>query len=109
MDASNSDGLVEVVGLKSGYHAGVVMAGAMHAVRLAQAAGVRIRARGAGKAKKDGFARAYLQLDGEPWKQDVPPEDSPKEEALEVRPSASVPTFFHPVVDCSSTGAVAAY
>ena len=90
-EPSNCDGLLEVVAFKSGYHAGVVMAGGMHAVRLAQAAGVRMRVRGteaAGGAKAPsggGMGTAYIQLDGEPWKQSVPGQSAPESEALQVR------------------------
>lgn len=84
---SSCDGLLEVVAFKSGYHAGVVMAGGMHAVRLAQAAGVRMRVRGteAAKGEGEGMGAAYIQLDGEPWKQNVPGKKSPESEALQAR------------------------
>ena len=86
-DPSNRDGLLEVVGFKSGYHAGVVMAGGMHAVRLAQAAGVRMHVRGteAGKGAGKDMGTAYIQLHGEPWKQNVPGKSAPESEALQVR------------------------
>ena len=44
-EPSFSDGLVEVVGFKDGASSGAVMAGVTAAVRLGQAAGVRIRIR----------------------------------------------------------------
>lgn len=72
---ANNDGLIEVVGFKSGFHAGAVMSGAAHGVRLAQARGVHVHVRGSDeqrRTRKNGMSRAYLQLDGEPWKQDVP-------------------------------------
>lgn len=85
-EPSNCDGLLEVVAFKSGYHAGVVMAGGMHAVRLAQVAGVRMHVRGteATKGGGQGMGTAYIQLDGEPWKQNVPGKQAPESEALQV-------------------------
>lgn len=88
VDPSNCDGLLEVVAFKSGYHAGVVMAGGMHAVRLAQAAGVRMHVRG---SEEEGIA--YMQLDGEPWKQSVPGSKTPESEALQVRATLKGYTF----------------
>ncbi|KAG2440916.1 hypothetical protein HXX76_003769 [Chlamydomonas incerta] len=69
------DGLLEVVGLLSGWHAGLVMAskgGLLHAKRICQAAGVRV-ALSAPYVRADGEpSHCYMQLDGEPWKQDIP-------------------------------------
>ncbi|KAG2450538.1 hypothetical protein HYH02_005039 [Chlamydomonas schloesseri] len=70
-----NDGLLEVVGLLSGWHAGLVMAtkgGLLHAKRICQAAGVRV-ALSAPYVRADGEpSHCYMQLDGEPWKQDIP-------------------------------------
>jgi Diacylglycerol kinase accessory domain len=91
-----NDGLIEVVGLTSGYQAGAVMSGVMHAVRLAQTAGARVRVSGPAGGRKqstqgrDSMATGggrktisvYLQLDGEPWRQDAPAGDG---ECLEAR------------------------
>lgn len=89
---SNNDGLIEVVGFKSGFHAGAVMSGAAHGVRLAQARGVRVHVRGTDeqrKSGKGGFGKVYLQLDGEPWKQDVP--DFASKDEMLVRTCAPSP------------------
>jgi hypothetical protein len=51
------------------------MTGLTNALRLGQAAGARVRVSGpvsAHQQKKDKMVAVYLQLDGEPWKQDVP-------------------------------------
>ncbi|XP_047323446.1 diacylglycerol kinase 7-like [Impatiens glandulifera] len=57
------DGLIEVFGLKQGWHASLVMVKLISAKHLAQAAAIRFEFRG-GEWKK-----AYMQMDGEPWKQ----------------------------------------
>ena len=52
-------------------------------VRLAQARGARVRVRGPpAQGDGSGMAAVFLQLDGEPWKQDAPSKDG---EFLEVR------------------------
>ncbi len=67
--------VLQVVGLKHGYHTMSVMGtkGALvHAHRICQAIGVRILL-AARHVRPDGSpSHAYLQLDGEPWMQDVP-------------------------------------
>jgi hypothetical protein len=68
---SYNDGLVEVVGFTSGYHAGAVLIKSMPCVRIAQAAGARVRASGLAPDVEDGSI-VYMQLDGEPWEQDIP-------------------------------------
>lgn len=68
---SYNDGLIEVVGFRSGYHAGAVLFKTMSCVRIAQAAGARVRASGLGPDDDEGSV-VYMQLDGEPWEQDVP-------------------------------------
>jgi diacylglycerol kinase (ATP) len=72
---SVSDGLFELVGFASGYHAMAVMAShakVAHGVRLAQASGIRVALKAA-SARADGEpGRVYLQMDGEPWEQPVP-------------------------------------
>ena len=78
------------MGFQSGYHAGAVLAKATPCTRLAQAAGVRVRVKGLldGAAQEKGETdHVYVQLDGEPWQQDVP---SGEGEFVEVRcrPSA---------------------
>ncbi|GFH18789.1 diacylglycerol kinase [Haematococcus lacustris] len=72
---SYNDGLLEVVGLTSGLHSAAVMASKgqlLHARRLCQASGIRLQLR-AKHVRSDGRpSHAYLQVDGEPWVQDVP-------------------------------------
>ena len=75
-----NDGLVEVIGFKSGWHFGLTLAGlapGVHAVRLAQAAEVELevrggRGRGAGGGCIGDGAQLHLQVDGEPWAQPLP-------------------------------------
>lgn len=72
---SSADGLIEVVGFHSGYHAMAVMAtGAKLAngKRMGQVAGIRLALRDS-VARADGEAgHVFMQLDGEPWVQSVP-------------------------------------
>lgn len=66
---SCSDGLLEVVGLRGGLHSAAVMASRgklAHGRRLAQASAVRIEL---GCPTEEGTSKAYLQVDGEPWRQ----------------------------------------
>ena len=79
---SYSDGLVEVVGFTSGYHAGAVMFKATSCVRMAQARGARMRITGLRPDKDSKLASIFMQVDGEPWRQDVPCEGG---QCLEVR------------------------
>lgn len=83
-----ADGLIEVVGFKSGYQAGAVMAGATHAVRFGQAAGVRVRVAAPAARGSKGAAPVFMQLDGEPWKQPAPTGDGGDGNELVVRPCA---------------------
>jgi hypothetical protein len=76
-----NDGLVEVVGFKSGWHFGATMAGLapkLHAVRLAQAAEVQLvcAAGPAGGCGGDGRSLC-MQVDGEPWRQPLPEPGEP--------------------------------
>uniref|UniRef100_A0A7S0RL32 Diacylglycerol kinase n=1 Tax=Chlamydomonas leiostraca TaxID=1034604 RepID=A0A7S0RL32_9CHLO len=70
-----NDGLLEVVGLTNGYHTAAIMATKgtpVHAMRLCQAAGIKLELR-AQYSRPDGTpSHCYLQIDGEPWIQDVP-------------------------------------
>lgn len=71
---SVNDGLLEVVGLQSGWHTGLVMASKgelVHAKRICQAAGIRLALQ-APYVRKDGApSRCYMQVDGEPWRQEI--------------------------------------
>lgn len=66
-----NDGLLEVVGLRGTYHTGWVMSGISrcHSVRLAQVPALRLSLR---SSSNDVNASAYMQLDGEPWRQSIP-------------------------------------
>ncbi|XP_047308593.1 diacylglycerol kinase 7-like [Impatiens glandulifera] len=63
VEPSVEDGLLEIFGLKHGWHASFVMSEAISAKHLAQAAEVRFEFRGGE------WDEAFVQMDGEPWKQ----------------------------------------
>ncbi|XP_022749313.1 diacylglycerol kinase 7-like [Durio zibethinus] len=63
VEAHADDGLLEIFGLKQGWHASFVMVDLISAKHIAQAASIRMELRG-GEWKD-----AYMQMDGEPWKQ----------------------------------------
>ncbi|KAH7545241.1 hypothetical protein FEM48_Zijuj01G0072700 [Ziziphus jujuba var. spinosa] len=63
VEAHVDDGLLEIFGLKQGWHASFVMVELISAKHIAQAAAIRLEIRG-GEWKN-----AYMQMDGEPWKQ----------------------------------------
>ncbi|KAF9615009.1 hypothetical protein IFM89_021563 [Coptis chinensis] len=65
VEANADDGVLEIFGLKQGWHASFVMVELISAKHIAQAAAIRVEIRG-GDWKK-----AYLQMDGEPWKQPI--------------------------------------
>ncbi|KAJ6792151.1 diacylglycerol kinase 3-like [Iris pallida] len=65
VEAHADDGLLEIFGLKQGWHATFVMVELINAKHIAQAAAIRFEIRG-GQCK-----RAYMQMDGEPWKQGI--------------------------------------
>ncbi|THG10109.1 hypothetical protein TEA_021679 [Camellia sinensis var. sinensis] len=58
-----NDGLLEVFGLKQGWHASFVLSDLISAKHIAQASAIRFELRGGE------WEEAYLQMDGEPWKQ----------------------------------------
>ncbi|GAX75477.1 hypothetical protein CEUSTIGMA_g2920.t1 [Chlamydomonas eustigma] len=70
-----NDKMLEVVGLTSGLHTGMVMAtkgSLLHARRICQVSALRMDLQ-AQYLRSDGIpSHAYLQVDGEPWVQDVP-------------------------------------
>ncbi|KAJ4950577.1 hypothetical protein NE237_027409 [Protea cynaroides] len=70
VEAHVDDGLLEIFGLKQGWHASLVMVELISAKHIAQAAALRLEIRG-GEWKN-----AYMQMDGEPWKQPLDKEDS---------------------------------
>ncbi|KAL2338592.1 hypothetical protein Fmac_013038 [Flemingia macrophylla] len=63
VEANVADGLLEIFGLKQGWHASFVMVELISAKHIAQASAIRLEVRG-GQWKN-----AYMQMDGEPWKQ----------------------------------------
>ncbi|GFQ01260.1 diacylglycerol kinase 4 [Phtheirospermum japonicum] len=63
VEAHADDGLLEIFGLKQGWHASMVMAELISAKHIAQASSIRFELRG-GEWKN-----TYMQMDGEPWKQ----------------------------------------
>ncbi|CAI9098692.1 OLC1v1035382C1 [Oldenlandia corymbosa var. corymbosa] len=65
VEAHADDGLLEIFGLKHGWHASMVMAELISAKHIAQASSIRFELRG-GEWKE-----AYMQMDGEPWKQPI--------------------------------------
>ena len=71
---SCDDGLIEVLGLKDGWHTAMVMGevnpSSIHAKRLAQGNAIELTIRVASKNSKN--QQVYMQMDGEPWKQKVP-------------------------------------
>lgn len=77
------DGLLEVVAFHSGWTTGCVMSGLVHAERLTQAPAVRLEIHGSGRPGKK-RSKAYLQLDGEPWRQAIPAGDGAPPFVLEM-------------------------
>ncbi|XP_066332689.1 diacylglycerol kinase 7-like [Miscanthus floridulus] len=70
VEAHSDDGLLEIFGLKEGWHASFVMAELIKAKHIAQAAAIKFEMRGGE------WDRAYIQMDGEPWKQPLLQEHS---------------------------------
>uniref|UniRef100_A0A0D3FBE3 Diacylglycerol kinase n=1 Tax=Oryza barthii TaxID=65489 RepID=A0A0D3FBE3_9ORYZ len=70
VEAHSDDGLLEIFGLKEGWHASFVMAELIKAKHIAQAAAIKFEMRGGQ------WNRAYVQMDGEPWKQPLLQEQS---------------------------------
>ncbi|KAM7252733.1 hypothetical protein ACFE04_008242 [Oxalis oulophora] len=63
VEAHADDGLLEIFGLKQGWHASFVMVELISAKHIAQAAAIRLEIRGGE------WRDAFMQMDGEPWKQ----------------------------------------
>ncbi|ONK78893.1 uncharacterized protein A4U43_C01F730 [Asparagus officinalis] len=81
-EAHSDDGLIEIFGLKQGWHATFVMAELINAKHIAQAVAIRLEIRGGE------WNEAFLQMDGEPWKQPLNDEYSTFVEIVRV-PSQS--------------------
>ncbi|PIN14728.1 Diacylglycerol kinase [Handroanthus impetiginosus] len=63
VEAHADDGFLEIFGLKQGWHASMVMFELKTAKHVAQASAIRFELRGGE------WTKAYMQMDGEPWKQ----------------------------------------
>ncbi|CAA2958085.1 diacylglycerol kinase 7-like, partial [Olea europaea subsp. europaea] len=63
VEAHADDGFLEIFGLKHGWHASMVMVELISAKNLAQGSSIRFVLRGGE------WTEAYMQMDGEPWKQ----------------------------------------
>ncbi|KAL2547388.1 uncharacterized protein Fot_08918 [Forsythia ovata] len=63
VEAHADDGFLEIFGLKHGWHASIVMAELISVKHIAQASSIRFELR------REEWAEAYMQMDGEPWKQ----------------------------------------
>ncbi|MBA0574497.1 hypothetical protein Golob_001692 [Gossypium lobatum] len=70
VEAHADDGLLEIFGLKQGWHASFVMVELISAKHIAQASSIRLEIRG-GEWKD-----VFMQMDGEPWKQPMSSEYS---------------------------------
>lgn len=67
--------LLQAVGLRSGYHTAIVMGGLnykVHGLRLAQANEMQLELKAHGQPPKGVAATTHMQLDGEPWVQELP-------------------------------------
>ncbi len=68
---------IQAVGLRSGYHTAIVMGGLyykVHGMRLAQASEMLLELK-AGGLHKGAAPLTHMQLDGEPWQQELPCEE----------------------------------
>ncbi|CAA0819400.1 Diacylglycerol kinase 4 [Striga hermonthica] len=63
VEARADDGFLEVFGFKQGWHASMVMVELISAKHIIQASAIRFELRGGE------WTEAYMQMDGEPWKQ----------------------------------------
>ena len=74
---SRSDGLIEVIGFRTGWHAAAVMGELattrVHGKRLGQGCGVEITLQtyGTSSTRERKKRSVCMQLDGEPWKQSL--------------------------------------
>lgn len=64
-----NDGLIEIVGFRDGWHGLALLTPKGHGTRLAQAHKVRIKFH-------EGSEKVFMRMDGEPWLQPLPKDDS---------------------------------
>ncbi|KAL2654204.1 hypothetical protein R1flu_022332 [Riccia fluitans] len=84
VEARPDDGILEIVGLRDGWHTAVVMLELLTAYRLAQATAVKLEMGG-------NRERAYLQMDGEPWQQPLATaDDDPAVVEIRKTPNPSI-------------------
>lgn len=95
------DGLIEVLGFKDAWHTSMVMgelnSSSIHAKRLAQCSAIELTIQ-APESRKDDTLYAYMQIDGEPWKQRVPVCHGDKDEVfkISVQHGGTSLTLFNP-------------
>ncbi|KAL8152162.1 hypothetical protein V2J09_009922 [Rumex salicifolius] len=63
IEANADDGVLEIFGLKHGWHASFVLVEVISAKHIAQASAIRLEVRGGD------WKQSFMQTDGEPWKQ----------------------------------------
>ncbi|CAM6098691.1 unnamed protein product [Calypogeia fissa] len=66
-----NDGLIEIVGFRDGWHGLALFLPPHHGTRLAQANKVKI------EFHEGGVDHTFMRVDGEPWLQNLPPDDRP--------------------------------
>eukprot|EP00882_Tetradesmus_deserticola_P025409 GHRQ01027910.1.p1 GENE.GHRQ01027910.1~~GHRQ01027910.1.p1 ORF type:complete len:423 (+),score=166.64 GHRQ01027910.1:573-1841(+) len=101
---SVDDGLIEVVGFSHGYHAVTVMASGAKLARgrrVAQVSGVRLALHSPAAQLDGGRAKLFMQLDGEPWEQQVPAGSSQERVVLEVTHAGSSRLLANRTEPCS--------
>lgn len=93
-----NDGMFEAVGLLSGYHTAIVMGGLyykVHGLRLAQASEMQLDLKANRPHGKGKPARIHMQLDGEPWQQELPCEEAEPPLHISVSPSGTSSMLFN--------------
>ncbi|DBA81590.1 hypothetical protein WJX77_006239 [Trebouxia sp. C0004] len=92
-----NDGMFEAVGLHSGYHTAIVMGGLyykVHGMRLAQTSEMLLELK-AGGLHKGAAPVTHMQLDGEPWQQELPYEEGSPPMHIHVSPSGTSNMLFN--------------
>ena len=84
---------LQAVGLRGGYHTAMVMGGLhykVHGVRLAQASEMQLDLKVDGASRSKGTTlKTHMQLDGEPWQQELPSEEGAPPMQVSGRPLSS--------------------